>query len=72
MSQQASPTVVRCVLPALLTRAYTRLEPDDENHQVRFLGEGAAAMPFPYPPPSRKIMTLNHFFPMLPFRDKRH
>jgi len=21
------------------------------NHQVRFLGEGAAAMPFPYPTP---------------------
>ena len=42
------------------------------NCHVRFLGEGAAAMPFPYPPPSRKIMTLNHFFPMLPFRDKRH
>jgi hypothetical protein len=25
-----------------------RLEPADENHPVRFLGEGAAAMPFPY------------------------
>jgi hypothetical protein len=22
------------------------------NHQVRFLGEGAAAMPFPYPTPA--------------------
>jgi hypothetical protein len=34
-------------------RTYTRLEPDDENHQVRFLGEGAAAMPLPYPTPKR-------------------
>jgi hypothetical protein len=25
------------------------------NHQVRFLGEGAAAMPFPYPTPTKLI-----------------
>jgi hypothetical protein len=25
------------------------------NHQVRFLGEGAAAMPFPYPTPKTKM-----------------
>jgi hypothetical protein len=36
-----------------LRRAYSRLEPDDEYHQVRFLGEGAAAMPLPYPTLSR-------------------
>jgi hypothetical protein len=27
------------------------------NHQVRFLGEGAAEMPLPYPTPSDKWRT---------------
>jgi hypothetical protein len=35
-------------------RAYKRLEPDDENHQVRILGKGVAAMLFPYPTPAEK------------------
>jgi len=32
-----------------LTRGLSRMM---GNHQVRFLGEGTAAMPFPYPTPS--------------------
>jgi hypothetical protein len=28
------------------------------NHQVRFLGEGAAAMPFPYPTPAHQSLGI--------------
>ena len=41
-------------------RAYTRLEPDEGNHQVRFLGEGAAALPFPYPTPLNLRLVWHH------------
>ena len=47
--QPQSPTASLWLIGSASWLGFVRLEPDERNHHVRFLGEGAAATPHPHP-----------------------